>query len=636
MRCVGIVHEPKSLRHSCRSVAPLSPRSRSPQTRPARWASLEQRFEKSRSPCRLLRVADRRAEVIDLLREMAELTTLDEGSPQAFRVRAYENALRAVEGHTGDFGTMSESALTKLDGIGKSTAKKIHAYLSSGTVEKLEQLRAKWPPSVVALTQVPGLGPKAVTKLRAELGIESMSDLKAALQAKKIRQLAGFGEKTELKLSKAIERLGLGGAKRTAIAKALPLAQRLVAELCALPQVQRARYCGSLRRFRETIGDLDIVVASDDAGPIMRWLVQHPLVDDVVVHGDKKTSVTTRKGLQIDLRVVKGHQFGAATLYFTGSKAHNIRLRQRAMARGLLLNEYALEKVDGGEIIASETEEEIYQALGLPWIPEVLREDNGEIELALEGKLPGAITLENLVGDLHVHTDLSGDGRSSLADMVAAARRRGYRFLAITEHAEDLPLQGVRRDALLDQRERMKALQREVGDAITLLHGVELNIDAEGRLDYDAEFRRQFDWCLASVHTHFDLSRERQTQRILSAMADPTVNMIGHLSARTIARRPGIELDIDAVLAGAESTGCALEINSALPRLDISAAVLRRARDREVTFVLASDAHHTRELDRMQWGVQHALRGWTDPTRVANTWSREKFLAWTEQHRANP
>jgi DNA polymerase (family 10) len=217
--------------------------------------------------------------------------------------------------------------------------------------------------------------------------------------------------------------------------------------------------------------------------------------------------------------------------------------------------------------------------------------------------------------------------------MVAASRERGYRFLAITEHAEDLPMQGVKRDALLEQRERVKALQREVGDAITLLHGVELNIDADGNLDYDAEFRRLFDWCLASVHTHFDLSREKQTARILNAMADPTVNMIGHLSARTIGKRPGIELDIDAVLEAAERTGCALEINSGLPRLDISVDVLRRARDRNVTFVMTSDAHHTRELDRMQWGVKHALRGWTDPDRVANTWSRERFLAWTRERR---
>ncbi len=576
---------------------------------------------------------DRKADVVDLLKELAELTTLDEGSPQAFRVRAYENALRGVESATVDVGSLTEAQLTKLDGVGKSTAKKIREYLDTGKVDKLEALRAKWPRGVVELTQIPGLGPKAVTKLRAELGVENLSDLKRAIAEQRIRRLSGFGEKTELKLAQAIERLALGD-KRTSIAKALPIALRLVAELEALPGVTRARYCGSLRRFRETIGDLDIVVASETPSPVMEWLVQHPLVAEVLVHGDKKTSVTTRKGLQIDLRVVLPHQLGAATLYFTGSKAHNIKLRQRAIDRGLLLNEYALERADTGEVIASETEEAIYEALGLPWIPEVLREDNGEIERALEGTLPRGVSLDEVRGDLHVHTELSGDGQSSLEDMVAAARGRGYTFLAITEHAEDLPLQGVKRGPLLEQRERIKALQAELGDSITLLHGIELNIDADGELDYDAEFRREFDWCLASVHTHFDLDRERQTRRILKAMHDPTVNMIGHLSARTIGKRPGIELDIDAVLDAAESTGCALEINSGLPRLDVSVDVLRRARERPVNFVMTSDAHHTRELDRMQWGVLHALRGWTEPERVANTWSRERFLTWAREQRA--
>lgn len=576
---------------------------------------------------------DRKAEVVDLLKELAELTTLDEGSPQAFRVRAYENALRGVESATVDVGSLTEAQLTKLDGVGKSTAKKIREYLDTGKVDKLEALRAKWPRGVVELTQIPGLGPKAVTKLRAELGVESLSDLQRAIAEQRVRRLSGFGEKTELKLAQAIERLALGD-KRTSIAKALPIALRLVAELEALPSVTRARYCGSLRRFRETIGDLDIVVASETPSPVMEWLVKHPLVAEVLVRGDKKTSVTTRKGLQIDLRVVLPHQLGAATLYFTGSKAHNIKLRQRAIDRGLLLNEYALERADTGEVIASETEEAIYEALGLPWIPEVLREDNGEIERALEGTLPRGVSLDEVQGDLHVHTELSGDGQSSLEDMVAAARARGYTFLAITEHAEDLPLQGVKRGALLEQRERIKALQAELGDAITLLHGIELNIDADGELDYDAEFRREFDWCLASVHTHFDLDRERQTRRILKAMRDPTVNMIGHLSARTIGKRPGIELDIDAVLDAAEKSGCALEINSGLPRLDVSVDVLRRARERPITFVMTSDAHHTRELDRMKWGVLHALRGWTEPERVANTWSRERFLTWARERRA--
>jgi DNA polymerase (family 10) len=582
-------------------------------------------------------VADRKAEIVDVLREMAELTTLDEGSPQAFRVRAYENAMRAVEAFSGDISQLSEAQLVKLDGIGKSTAKKIREYLEAGSIDKLDKLRAAHPPGVVAMSHIHGLGPKAVAKLRKELGVESIAQLREALAGEKLRGLAGFGAKTEEKLKRAIERLGLDGKEqRTAIAKAMPLALRLVAELEALPEVLRAQYCGSLRRFRETIGDLDIVVASESAAPIMEWFANMPMVEEIIVRGDKKTSVRTRKGIQIDLRVVLPKQYGAALLYFTGSKAHNIKLRQRAMDRGWLLNEYALEHADSGEVVASETEEAIYQALGLPFIPEVLREDNGEIERAEAGELPQAVAPGGVHGDLHVHTDLSGDGRSALEAVVAGARARGYSFIAITEHAEDLAMQGVARDALLAQRERIQALQREVGDDITLLHGIELNIAADGRLDYDADFRRQFDWCLASVHSHFDLDRAKQTERIVSAMRDPTVNMIGHLTARTIGKRPGIDLDLDAVFAAAEQTGTALEINGGLPRLDVSVDVIRRARERDIVFVLTSDAHHVDELDRMQWGVKQAHRAWLPPERIANSWSRERFLSWARNQRDVP
>jgi DNA polymerase (family X) len=578
-------------------------------------------------------MADRRQDVADVLRELAELTTLDEGSPQAFRVRAYENALRAVETLSGDIETMTVAALTKVEGIGKSTAQKIREYLDGGRVEKLDALRAKFPPGVVELSHLPGVGPKAVAKLRAALGVECIDDLKRAIAEQRVRTVPGFGAKSEEKIARAIERLGLGGKeRRTPIAKAMPIAQRLVAELAELSEALEVHYCGSLRRFRETIGDLDIVVASDSAKPVMDRFASLPIVDEVIVRGETKTSVSTRKGLQIDLRVVKPSQIGAAMLYFTGSKAHNIKLRQRALERGFTLNEYALEEVGTGRVIASETEEAIYRALDLPFIPPSLREDQGEIEAAEAGSLPSAISAVN--GDLHVHTDLSGDGRSPLSDMVAAARARGYGFLAITEHAEGLPLQGVGREALLKQRHAIREAQRGLDD-ITLLHGVELNIGPDGELDYDEAFRAGFDWCLASVHTHFDLDVARQTRRVIEAMKSPTVNMIGHLTARQIGKRPGIELDLDAIFDAAQATGTALEINCALPRLDVSVDVLRRAANRNVVFVLTSDAHEAGELDRMQWAVPHALRGWLDPEKIANCWSRERFLAWSRAARTN-
>jgi DNA polymerase (family 10) len=329
------------------------------------------------------------------------------------------------------------------------------------------------------------------------------------------------------------------------------------------------------------------------------------------------------------VRVVAAHQLGAARLYFTGSKGHNIKLRQRALTRGWTLNEYALSALDGGKVIASESEEQIYAALGLPWIPPVLREDAGEIEAAEKGALPRPIAFGAILGDFHVHTTLSGDGRSSLDEVVLAAKARGYRAIAITDHAEGT-LSGVGREPMLEQRARIYALARELGDSLALLHGVELNIGPEGALDYDAEFRSAFDFCIASVHDHFDLDRAAQTRRVVTAMRDPTVRMIGHLSARMIGGRPPIELDLDAVLAAAEETGTALEVNGGLPRLDMSVDALRHARSRskKVTFVLTSDAHHASELERVRYAALNAERAWIEPERVANARGADELVAW--------
>jgi DNA polymerase (family 10) len=329
----------------------------------------------------------------------------------------------------------------------------------------------------------------------------------------------------------------------------------------------------------------------------------------------------------VDLRLVAEHQLGAAQLYFTGSKGHNIKLRQRALARGLTLNEYGLSELEGGRLLASETEAQIYQALDLPWIPPVLREDAGEIEAAESGRLPRPIG--EITGDFHVHTSLSGDGRSTLEEVVAAARARGCRVLAITDHAEHT-LPGVKREALLAQRAELRALQAALGDSLRLLHGVELNIGPAGELDYDPEFRSAFDWCLASVHDHFELDRAAQTRRVVTAMRDPSVRMIGHLSARMIGARPPIDLDLDAVLDAAELTGTALEINGALPRLDLSVDALQRARGRRVTFVLTSDAHHARELERVRFAAHNAERAWIEPEQIANAWPAERLAAWAE------
>ncbi len=561
-----------------------------------------------------------------MLHELSELTILEEGDPNSFRVRAYESAAQSITAQASDLGKLTVAELQKIDGVGKSTAEKIRELLETGKVAKLEGLRAKHPPAVVALLRIQGLGPKALKRLRAELGVGSIDDLRRVLAEHKLRDLKGFGQKSEDNLTRSLARLEQqGSVGRTPISVALPLARRIVARLAEIEGVTHASTCGSLRRFSETIGDVDILVSAAEPERVMDAVVALPAVDSVLGRGPSKTSIVTRRGTQVDVRVVAPTQLGAALLYFTGSKGHNIKLRMRALARGWTLNEYALSEIEGGKIIASQTEEDIYRALGLAFIPPVLREDAGEIEAAETGTLPRPIG--GVCGDFHLHTTTSGDGRSTLEEMVAAAIARGYRVLAVTDHAEGT-LSGAGRDAFVAQGERIRAMQAELGDKLRLLHGVELNIGPAGELDYDPEFRRSFDWCLASVHDHFDLDRASQTRRIVTAMQDPAVRMIGHPSARMIGGRPPIDLDYDQVFAAAEATGTALEVNGGLPRLDLSVEALRRARGKNVTFLLTSDAHDAVELERVTYATQNAERAWLDRDRVANAWEPERLLAW--------
>jgi DNA polymerase (family 10) len=569
-----------------------------------------------------------------LLRELVQLTILDEGDPNSFRARAYERALETVRAHRDNLAALSERELTALDGIGPSTAKKIREFFRSGTIAKVEDLRKQYPPEFVELSRIPGLGPKTLARLRAELGIRNVEDLRAALAAQKLRAVKGLGEKAEEKIRLAVERIGTAAKEnRRPIAEAMPIARELVAALEALPGVERAQYCGSLRRLRETVADVDIVVASREPSSVREAFVALPAVREVVGSGDTKTSVLTATGLQVDLRIVDPRSFGAACQYFTGSKAHNIKLRQRALERGWLLNEYGLTDTATGEVIASETEEAVYRALGLPLVPPPMREDRGEIERAAAGEPLPEIRIEAVRGDLHVHTTLSGDGKSPLEDVVAAAAERGYEYLAITDHAEDLYMNGVSRQKLLLQRARIDVLRARY-PAMTLLHGAELNIGRDGGLDYDAPFRRTLEWCVAGVHSLFDLGRDEQTRRVLAAMEDSTVHAIAHLTGRRIGHRQGIDVDVDAVLRKAEESGAALELNAALGRLDLSSEVLYRARGRKVTFVIGTDTHHVREFERMEWGVRQAMRGFVDPERVANLWPRERFLAWVQARRS--
>lgn len=556
---------------------------------------------------------------------MARLTALDEGSPQSFKARAYEAAVAGVEGHPGELSGLTKAELVKIKGVGNAIADKIIELDTTGRVAKLEDMRAKYPPGFVELTRIPGLGPKKLKLLRDQLGINDLDSLIAAIDAEQLRELPGMGATSEEKIRRSIERLGMGGKdRRTPIMDVWGLAHALASRFRDLPGVTEAMPSGSLRRFSDTIGDIDIVVATTDPATVMTTVAELPQRAEMVGAGETKSSFLTHEGLQVDVRAVLPEQFGSALLYFTGSKVHNIALRQRAIDRGWLLNEYGL--FEDGTLMASQTEEEVYAALEMEFVPPPLREGRGEVEAASGPGLPRLIQRSDIAGDMHFHSNRSGDGRSSLEDMTEAAIEAGYRYVAFTDHGEDLTINGSSREQMLAHRDRIRKLDDRYPE-IDLLFGCELNIGAEGDLDYDPSFRLEFDWCVASIHSHFDLPAEKQTVRILKALADPAVNAIGHLTGRYVGRRPGVELDVDAVLQGMATTGVALEINGAMDRLDATDEVARRAVGAGVDVVIDTDSHHVRELVRMNYGVTWAQRGWVTLDRVLNARPIEEIRA---------
>ncbi|MCZ6456401.1 MAG: DNA polymerase/3'-5' exonuclease PolX [Actinobacteria bacterium] len=565
-----------------------------------------------------------RSDLIRMLVELTKLTALDEGSPQAFKVRAYENAIAGIEGHHGELSGLTKAELTEIKGVGNSTADKILELEATGKVAKLETLRDEYPPAFVALTKIPGLGPKTLKMLRSRLGIEDIESLQEAVDAEQLRELPGLGEKSEQKIAKAIDRLGLHGKdRRTPLVEVLGFANSLAKRIAEIEGVVEAVPCGSIRRFSETVGDVDIVVATTDPGLVGDVVLDYPEVSEVVGAGETKISFLTREGLQVDIRTVRPDQLGSALLYFTGSKAHNIALRQKAIDRGWLLSEYGL--FEDEELLASETEGEIYEALGMQAVPPMLREGSGEVEAASNEGLPNLIERSDIKGDLHYHSDRSGDGRSSLEEMVEAAIGAGWEYVAFTDHGEDLAINGSSRDQMLAHRDQIRDLDSSYPE-IRLLFGCELNIGPDGDLDYDSDFRLEFDYCVASIHSYFDMSPDQQTTRILTTLQDPAVNAIGHLTGRYVGRRPGVELDIGVVLEALALTGVALEINGALDRLDATSEVARRAMSVGVDVVIDTDSHHTRDLVRMDYGVRYARRGWVTSDRVLNARTVDQLL----------
>jgi len=579
-------------------------------------------------------------DVLEMLDELVDLTILEEENPQSFKVRAYETARLGLEAHGADLASMSVAELMNIRGVGKTTATKVRELVDTGRVAKLETLKARFPSSVVELSRIPGIGPKTLRVLRDHLWIDNVEGLRAGIAAERLRTLPGLGKVSEEKIAKAIERLGMSGKdRRTPIADVLPVAQRLVGDLGGLEATVEIQYCGSLRRMCETIGDIDITIAAEDPATVMAAVRTHREMSEIIVSGETKTSFLTSAGLQVDVRVVTPDQYGAAVLYFTGSKAHNIALRQRAIDRGMSLNEYGLVAVNDEAVkapdrpvVAGRTEAEVYRALGMEFVPPPMREGTGEVEAAARAGLPDLVEVSDIRGDLHYHTALSGDGRSSVEDMVEVAAARGYEYLAITDHGADLAINGSSAQEFLAHRDHIGRMQEGYAQ-LCLLWGCELNIGSKGGLDYDADFRSLFDYTVASVHSHFDQSSTIQTDRLLVAIADPTVDSIGHLTGRYIGRRPGIEFDMDAVLDALVHFDVALEVNGALQRLDAASDVVRRAVKRSVKLVINTDSHHTSESGRMEYGVLTAQRGWAPKELVINTWPRNELLSWVLDHR---
>jgi DNA polymerase (family 10) len=565
--------------------------------------------------------------VATLLQEYADLLSITGG--EAFKARVYERAARAVNGHPTDVASLDLKGLQQLPNVGKSIAEKIVEYLASGRIEAMERLRAKIPPGVRELTAVPGLGPRKAVVLYEELGIATVVELEEAIREGRLSGLRGFGAKTAENLLHGIE-LSRSSGGRSLIHHAMTVAEEAVALVGAVEGCRRCCYAGSLRRMRETIGDIDILAAAVDPVPLMAAFAGWDRVTEVIVRGEKKTSVRLLGGTQVDLRVVPPESWGAALQYFTGSKEHNVRIREIAVRKGLKLSEYGLFRVDDGSLIVSETEDEVYEHLGLPWVPPTLREDLGEVDAALAGELPALVRTEDIRGDLHTHTNLT-DGVSTLERMVAAAEARGLRYYAVTDHAKDLPMQRMTDAKMLAQRSQVAALAGQ--GRMALLHGTELNIGPDGDVDWDADFLAGFDVCVASVHSHFNQTPDELTRRLVRACENPYVNVIGHPTTRKIGKRARIEPDWDAVFAAAARTGTAMEVNSHPDRLDLPDDLIARARRHGVRFAVNTDSHSTTHLAHLRYGVGMAQRGWLTAADVINTWPLSKLRAFVRAKR---
>jgi len=569
------------------------------------------------------------ADILDTVGDLLEISGADK-----FRFLSYHKAAHSLRAFPDDVMSLADiGRLTDVPGVGKKLAASIAALIDTGTFPELEELTAVLPGTLVQLVQVPGLGPKKAKTLYEELGVASVDDLESAISAGSLEGLPGFGAKTVENLTAGIDAFRRHH-QRALIADVLPFAEKIVSAMLALEGVTDAAFAGSLRRRRETVGDVDVIVAATDSGAVMEAARVLPRTERVLLSGETKTSVVTTGGLQVDVRVVAPDEYGAALQYFTGSAEHNVALRERAKSLGLKVNEYGVFRLEDGVRVASATEAEVYSALGMDVPPPELREHAGEIEAALEGRLPHLLELGDIRGDLHMHS-VATDGKSTIEQNRAKAAELGYEYIAITDHAVNLRMVG---GLDIDALERQWALIDDLnarGDGPWVLKGIELNIDDEGGVDYDADVLSRFDIVLASLHSGWGQPRDVATRRVLAAMEIPYVDVIAHLTGRVLRRRDPIDLDIEAILSKAAETGTALELNSYPDRLDLDDVHLRMAKRAGVGITLGTDSHEATQLGYMDYGVGQARRGWLEPQDVLNTLPLDELRARLKRTR-NP
>jgi DNA polymerase (family 10) len=523
-----------------------------------------------------------------------------------------------------------DGKLREIPGVGKAIAEKIDELLTTGKLEFLEKLKKEIPPSLAELLPVPSMGPKKIAMLWKTLGITSLAELEAAAKEGKLRDLPGMGAKSETAILEGIASLGRRST-RIPLGRAYPLALEIIGVLKKVKGVVDAQPGGSLRRMRSTIGDIDILVSAKDSKPVMEAVVSLPRVLRVLGKGETKCSVEFTDGVRAQVWVHPPKEFGTAFLYATGSKDHNVRLREMALAKKLSLSDHSFLKQNGDGEIFCATEEEVYKTLGLPWIPPELREDRGEIQAAKAGKLPKLIEVKDIKADLQTHSTWS-DGKLSMLEMARAAAKRGIKVIAFTDHSVSLGVtQGLTMEDHKQQAAEIKKIQKQLGDSILVLHASEVEIKADGTLDYPDEFLATLDLVVASLHTSLRQPREKVTQRVINAIRNPHVDIIGHPTGRLIPDREGADLDMEAVLKAAAETGVALEINASPYRLDLEDIHARRAKEMGIPLSINTDSHSEADFDMLPYGVATARRAWVTKNDVINCWSTDKLLKWLKK-----